>query len=119
MFNTNFNVSFNTKQLDQKMLRAFSQSVEALRTDVYQEQVVPFDTGQLQNDIFLNEQKINLGIITLSNTVDYSLRVYFHPEYNFQTVNNPNAQGLWYEMWINGAKKHFLRDKFKTLYGRA
>lgn len=125
MFNTSFNISINTKQLDQKLLKAFSQTAEALRTDVYQEQVVPFDSGELQRDIYVNEQKINSGIITLSqrsvnstNPLDYSLRMYFHPEYNFQTINNPNAQGLWYEMWINGAKKHFLRDAFKKIYRR-
>ena len=41
--------------------------------------------------------------------------MYFHPEYNFQKANNPNAGGEWLEPWINGDKKDFVPDTFQAI----
>ena len=43
-------------------------------------------------------------------------RLYYHPEYNFQTVNNPNAGGEWLEPWLEGDRKDFAQDTFTELY---
>lgn len=44
----------------------------------------------------------------------YARRLYFHPEYNFQKVNNPNAQGLWAEPWLPGGdRENFIPDTFQ------
>jgi hypothetical protein len=34
----------------------------------------------------------------------YARRLYFHPEYNFSTKENPHAKGMWMEDWIKGGK---------------
>ena len=44
------------------------------------------------------------------------LDVYKRQEYNFQTVNNPNAGGKWLEPWIDGEKKDFTQTTFNALY---
>ena len=117
--NNTLTVSWNTSAItgiDNKLLQAFEQSVGALKTDVIQEEVVPFNSGQLQNDISLNLSHEQEGEILLTTSLDYGLRMYFHPEYNFQKINNSKARGEWYEMWIRGSKKYFLQDTFKTFY---
>jgi hypothetical protein len=91
-------------------------TAEALKTDVINEQVVPFDTGATQGNIFVNKSKSHLGVVSLDSTLKYARRIYFHPEYNFQTVNNANAKGLWYEDWIRGGKSSFCRDTFAVFY---
>lgn len=96
--------------------QALEMTAEALRTDVINEQVVPFDTGATQGNIFVNRSRSHLGIVSLDSTLNYARRIYFHPEFNFQTVNNANARGLWYEEWINGGKKNFCQDTFTVFY---
>ena len=117
--NNTLTVSWNPSAItgiNNNLIRAFEQSVESMKTDVIQEQVVPFNSGQLQNDISLNTTKEAQGEILLTTSINYAARMYFHPEFNFQTVNNQNARGLWYEMWIRGSKKYFLQDSFKRFY---
>ena len=58
----------------------------------------------------------NDGIVSLNTSTPYARRMYFHPEYNFQTTENPNAQGNWYEPWINGKNKNFCKNAFSQFY---
>ena len=40
-------------------------------------------------------------------------------EYNFQTVNNPNAKGLWFEDWADGGKyANKVRENYAAFYKR-
>lgn len=97
--------------------QAVGMTAEALRTDIYNNQLMPFDTGALQNDLFVNRSRINQGIASLDSTKHYAARVYFHPEFNFQKVNNANAQALWYEMYqVGGSKSNFCSDTFAKIY---
>ena len=42
---------------------------------------------------------------------------YYHPEYDFQTDENPFAGGEWYEPWLpGGVSQDFARNAFKRLY---
>ncbi len=53
----------------------------------------------------------------LTTDAPQARRLYYHPEYNFQTVNNPNAGGLWLEPWQPGGRREtFAQDKFAELY---
>ena len=98
-------------------------SIEALKTDVIAAQVMPFDTGDMQNNQTFTTTEdggdsISARLVTGS---PQARRLYYHPEYNFQTVNNPNAGGEWLEPWIDGGRKDFLentfRDEFKKESG--
>lgn len=92
------------------------ETVGALRGEIITGQVVPFDTGKLQESIGGIEQfEQGDETHTMLNIGDtpYARRLYFHPEYNFQTANNPNAQGQWAEPWLPGGDlEGFAPDTF-------
>lgn len=93
--------------------KAFIKSADALKTDIQDAQIMPFDTGNMQNrSMFVDDKNIKRGVLTLNVDAPYARRLYFHPEYNFQVINNPNAQAFWFEPWISGNKKKFLQIAF-------
>ena len=98
---------------------ALEQTAGALHTEVVQAQVMPRDSGHLQNDsTFVDFSKSKSGKVSLISQTPYARRLYFHPEYNFRTSENPNAQGKWLEPWITGEEKDFCQDTFSALYKR-
>lgn len=105
-------------KLSQSQITALEQTTEALHTEVVQAQVLPRDTGALQNEsTFADYSNSSRGIATLVSNTPYARRLYYHPEYNFQTDENPNARGQWYEDWLPGGKhQKFAPDTFKKLY---
>ena len=86
--------------LDGAQFEALAQTADATLTELRDRQVMPFDTGNLQNDsTFVDDtQKTTVSIVT---TAPQARRLYFHPEYNFKRGNNPNAGGKWFESFIN------------------
>ena len=106
-------------QLSKASITSLEKTVNALHTEVVNAQVMPFDTGNMQNDNtyedYSNSSKGNVSLVT---STPYARRVYFHPEYNFQTKENPNAQGNWLEPWISGKNKDFCKKAFRcSKYG--
>ena len=99
---------------------SLEQTAEALHTEVVQAQVVPRDTGNLQNEAFFVDcSQCKDGTATLGHTTPYARRLYFHPEYDFQTHENPNAKGKWFEDWLPGGEKEdFCAKAFAKLYRR-
>lgn len=106
------------KQLTQAAVIALEMTGEALHTEVVQAQVFPFDTGNLQNEsTFVDYSDSSQGKVTLVSNTPYARRLYYHPEYNFQTKENPNAKGHWYEDWESGGSKaDFAPKAFKQFY---
>ena len=86
--------------LDKAQFEALAQTADATLTELRDRQVMPFDTGNLQNDsTFVDDsQKTTVSIVT---TAPQARRLYFHPEYNFKRGNNPNAGGKWFESFLN------------------
>lgn len=113
-------VKINTrkiKQLTDAQVKALEQTAEALHTEVVQAQVMPRDTGHLQNDsTFVDYSRSKKGTVSLVSQTPYARRLYFHPEYNFRKVENPNAQGKWLEPWITGTEKDFCKKEYMALY---
>lgn len=107
-------------QLTRAAVVALEQTAEALHTEVVQEQVVPRDTGTLQNEaFFVDYSQSSQGKVSLVHNTPYARRLYFHPEYHFQTHENPNAKGLWFEDWEPGGKKEeWARNVYKEIYRR-
>lgn len=104
--------------IEKKINKTIKKTADALLTEVKNAQVMPFDTGTMQNDStfikkgrFINNEKTYYIVVQ----TPYAARLYFHPEYNFRRNNNANAQGKWFEPWINGDKKDFASDKFAEL----
>lgn len=109
------------RQLTQAQVQALEMTAEALHTEVVQAQVIPFDTGHLEEDSFFADYSdSSKGKATLVASTPYARRLYFHPEYDFQTDENPNAGGNWYENWLpGGSKADFAPKAFKQFYKRA
>ena len=105
-------------QLTQAALTALEMTAEALHTEVIQAQVMPFDTGNLQNEsTFVDYSESNQGKVSLVSSTPYARRLYYHPEYNFQADENSNAKGNWYEDWLpGGSQSDFATKAFKQFY---
>ena len=94
--------------------RAAKKATDALHTEVIGAQVMPFASGDMQNqDTFTDETRDGESIrANLITDAPQARRLYYHPEYNFQKVKNPNAGGMWLDPWITGDQKDFVADTF-------
>lgn len=115
-------VSINKSKLE-KLTKAqavsLAQTADVLLTDLRDEQLMPFNTGNLQNDsTSVDDSQKEKGRVSIVSTTPYARRLYFHPEYNFRRNNNSKAGGKWFEPYITGSKKNFARDAFAKLFKR-
>lgn len=108
------------RQLELAQIMALEHTAEELHTEVLQAQVMPFDTGNLQNEsTFVDNSQSVKGKVSLVTSTPYARRLYFHPEYHFKKHENPNAKGEWYEDYVPGGKyDDFAQKAFKELYRR-
>jgi hypothetical protein len=104
----------NVRRIQKAASEALFLTMEAVHTDVVQAQVMPFDTGTMQNESTFVKQ-INDNHVSLITSTAYAQRLYFHPEYDFSKASNPNAQGRWLDEWISGSKKDWVQDTFSEL----
>lgn len=96
--------------LDNAQFEALAQTADATLTELRDRQVMPFDTGNLQNDsTFVDDsQKDKVSIVS---STPYARRLYYHPEYNFRRGNNSRAGGKWFDSFLND-------DFIKSAYAR-
>lgn len=108
------------RQLSNAAVSALETTAEALHVEVQQAQVMPFDTGNLQGEsTFVDYSESKDGKVMLVSSTPYARRLYYHPEYNFQTHENPNAKGVWYEDWLaGGSNADFAKKAYKQFYKR-
>ena len=107
------------KELTRQQYISLAQTADALITDIRDEQLMPFDTGNLQNDsTFLDDSRKEQGRVSVLSSTPYARRLYYHPEYDFRTTNNRNAGGKWFEPYISGNRTDFLKDTFAKLCKR-
>lgn len=107
------------KELTRQQYMSLAQTADALLTDIRDEQLMPFNTGNLQNDsTFVDDSQREQGRVSIVSSTPYARRLYFHPEYNFRTTNNSNAGGKWFEPYISGNKSNFAKDTFVRLFQR-
>lgn len=108
------------KEFDKNIQTALEQTGEALHTEVVNAEVMPFDVGTMQNDdTFVDHSCSFKGFVSLITTSPQARRLYYHPEYNFQTINNSFAGGKWLESWMKGGQyENFVPDAFAELLKR-
>ena len=107
------------KELTRQQYMSLAQTADALLTDIRDEQLMPFNTGNLQNDsTFIDDSQREQGRVSIVSSTPYARRLYFHPEYDFRTTNNSNAGGKWFEPYISGNKSNFAKDTFVRLFQR-
>jgi len=118
------------RTIDKAAARALAKTAEALHTEVVQAQVVPRDTGRLQNTAFyIDDSRAMSGEVRLVQSTPYARRLYFHPEYNFHQhvwtdgngrhEGNAHAKGHWFEDWLRGGThEDFAVMAFATMLRR-
>ena len=97
--------------IDNARYDALAMTADATLTELRDRQVMPFDTGNMQNDsTFIDDsQKDKVSIVT---TAPQARRLYFHPEYNFRRNNNSRAGGKWFDSFLND---DFIASAFAKL----
>jgi len=93
------------EKIQDAAIKALPLTMEAMKTEINNMQVVPKDTGNLEESAKTGAEG-NKGYI--SYNTPYARRLYYHPEYNFRQDKNPNAQGRWMDSFIYGPKKDWL-----------
>lgn len=108
------------KDLNNKVNLALAKTGEALHAKVVQDQVMPRDTGTLQNTkTFVDLTEQESGRVSLVTEGPYARRLYYHPEFNFKHTENPNAKGRWLDDYMKGgSKQNFVPEAFKRLLQR-
>jgi hypothetical protein len=131
------------RQLSDAQKKALAMTTEAVKDDVVKNRVMPFGEntykeqervgkkgqalkpkkvlkhqgGDMQNHAtYIDTSKLKKGRMSIASDTPYARRLYFHPEYNFNKKQNPNAKGRWYDDWIDGSKKDFAPRVYKKLY---
>lgn len=108
------------RQLDSNSQKALEMTTDALLTEVKNAEVMPFDTGNLQNEnTFTDYSNSENGVTSIVSSTPYARRLYFHPEYNFSTKEHAGARGEWFEPWLKGGtRQNFCSDTFAEIYRR-
>ena len=107
-------VELNTSildSLDRAQLEALAKTGDATLTELRDRQIMPFDTGNLQNDSTFLDDSQN-GKVSIVSSTPYARRLYFHPEYNYRRNNNANAGGRWFDSFLNDS---FIVEAYKKL----
>lgn len=106
------------KQLDEAQQTALHNTTDALLTQIKNTQVMPFDTGNLQNEsTFADYSNLAKGETKIVSSTPYARRLYFHPEYNFSRDENIAAGGKWLIPWLkDGTRQNFCQKAFARFY---
>lgn len=106
------------KQLDTAQQTALRHTTDALLTQIKNTEVMPFDTGNLQNEsTFTDYSNLNAGYTKIISSTPYARRLYFHPEYNYSREENIAAGGKWLTPWLKGGtKQNFCEKAFARFY---
>lgn len=117
--NSKINLNFGLlKQLDRNSQKALEMTTDALLTEVKNAEVMPFETGNLQNEnTFADYSNSANGVTSIVSSTPYARRLYFHPEYNFQKDEHAFAGGKWFDPWLKGGtRQNFCSETFATIY---
>lgn len=97
---------------------ALHDTTDALLTQIKNTQVMPFDSGNLQNEsTFADYTNLANGKTKIVSSTPYARRLYFHPEYNFSRDEHIAAGGKWLAPWLEGGtKQNFCQKAFARFY---
>lgn len=98
--------------LDKAKKQALEMTAEAILSDIRLSAVTPKETGELERSGFVDSSQLDKFVTSIIFDTSYARRLYWHPELNFRTDKNRNAQGEWMQQYIDGDKKDFARDTY-------
>jgi hypothetical protein len=96
--------------------QALEMTTEAVKSDVTLSGTIPKQTGELERSAYVDTSKLSKGKTSIGFDTPYARRLYWHPEYDFRTDKNANAQCKWMQTYVDGPKKNFAKNVFKKLY---
>ncbi len=121
-------------KIEKAVLESAEVAMEQVRTDLISSATLPADQYVLQNggtyvngngpyqgykdqnsvvDFSSSDEKIHISLV---NDVPQARRLYYHPEYHFQQGKNANAGAGWFEPYITGDKKDFVKNSFTKIF---
>ncbi|WP_312907219.1 hypothetical protein [Tissierella praeacuta] len=100
------------KAIQDAMVKSLPLTMEAMKTEVNNMQVIPKDIGNLEESAVVGVEN-DKGF--LSYNTPYARKLYYHPEYDFRQDKNPNAQGRWLDPFVYGDKKDWLTKTYGIL----
>lgn len=106
----------NISKLIEAQKQAIEMTMEAVLSDIVNSAVVPKQNGPLEESGFVDTSQLNKLIVSIVFDTPYARRLYWHPEYNFRTDKNVNAQGKWMQTYIDGDKKDFIKDTYMKFF---
>lgn len=123
MFSVNSTIKLNfgvIKQMSRNAQKALELTTDKLLSEVKNDEVMPFDTGNLQNEnTFADYTNSAKGQTSIVSDTPYARRLYYHPEYNFSTKENRSAGGKWFRYWeAGGTRQNFCVETFAQIYRR-
>lgn len=92
---------------------ALQETMDALKTDIIQKQIVPKETGNLEGSARAERESENS--FYLEYTTPYAERLYRNPQLDFRQDKNKHAQGEWLKPWIDGSRRTWLKKTFAQL----
>lgn len=99
------------RKLQEIAQKAFELTVEAVLSDIRISQTVPKNTGELERSGF-TEIDVKKMVARIVFDTPYARRLYWHPEYDFRQDKNQYAGGLWMQTYIDGDKRHFVKETY-------
>lgn len=107
------------RSLAKAQRQALEMTGQQVLGDLRDSQTMPFDTGNMQNDqTYMDDTKSSQGQVSVVTDAPQARRLYFHPEYNFQTGKNPSAGAGWFDPYIDGNKASKVKQWFKQFMKR-
>ena len=122
---------FALEELTEIGKQALQMAADAVMTQVKNTEVMPFDSGTMQNDnTTVIESNVQNGSVQIVTTGPQARRLYYHPEYNFHREpwvdkqgrrhgGNKFAGGRWFEPWMpKGSRREYAAQAFQIFYRR-
>ncbi len=117
--------------------QALEMTAEAVLSQIKSDGVVPKEVGTLERggelqigskkagtlevvavkSGYVDKSQIGQGKAAIVFHTPYARRLYYHPEYNFRTDINPNAQGRWMDAFLEGgSKERYAQEAFTRFF---
>lgn len=99
----------NLNKLSMAIQTSLLPTLEAMKTEVNSMQVVPKETGALEESVVVG---VNDGKGFMSYNTPYARKLYYNPQFNFRRDKNQFAQGRWLDPFIYGDKQTWLVNTY-------
>ena len=101
-------------KINKAVQTSLRKTADVVLDDLIQSQTMPMDEeANLQNkSTFVDDSQAARGVVSIVSDTLYARRLYFHPEYHYNTEYNPKAGGAWLEPYLTGTKKDYAQKVF-------